>query len=82
LLQASDPACLCPHNVEGLDEGPSLALFRTHSAWDTPPAGLEQLERDIVKRCSGVPLALKIAGGSVQRQERKVMWEVPALLFV
>jgi hypothetical protein len=81
VLQASDPSRLYPHSVEGLGEAPSLVLFRTHSAMDPPPAGLEGLERDIVKRCSGVPLALKIAGSSVQGHKRKVLWEVPMWLL-
>ena len=56
------------HRLEGLSDEDSWALFKQKvfvdgGAIETP--NLEDIGRDIVKRCGGVPLAIKAAGGVV-----------------
>jgi hypothetical protein len=71
------------HSVRALDKGHDFELFRKFSKLITPPAGLEDVERDIVAACNGVPLALKIAGAGVNPvkcKSNQTSWQVPILL--
>lgn len=72
------------HSVKGLDDAPSLQLLRSFhrlteeqlTSWD-----LLEAEQKFLAACSGLPLALRIIGGSLMvlpclEEEVRKTWEV------
>ncbi|XP_031279287.1 probable disease resistance protein At4g33300 [Pistacia vera] len=61
------------HEVELLREDESISLF-CHSAFEQntiPPAANENLVKEIVNECRGLPLALKVIGASLRDRPEK-----------
>ena len=54
----------------------SQELFWQWAGRRTEDAGLAKLEREVVRACAGLPLALKLAGGLLQGQNDANAWQV------
>ncbi|KAI6673781.1 hypothetical protein NL676_001687 [Syzygium grande] len=68
-----------PYNLQGLSHEDSLSLFKTW-AFDQNEREISprllQIGDEIVGRCSGVPLALKMLGGLLYSKDNERFWEL------
>ncbi|KAK3405503.1 hypothetical protein EUGRSUZ_K01715 [Eucalyptus grandis] len=70
---------LLVYNLQGLSHEDSLSLFKTwafdQNEWEISPH-LLQIGDEIVGKCRGVPLALKMLGGLLYTKNDKQFWEL------
>ena len=58
-----------PAPMELLSDAYALPLLTWHACGHTsPPVGFEEVAMDAMRRCGGLPLALKVLGGAFQRE--------------
>lgn len=55
-----------------LDHDDSLRLFRHRAFWSTHPPELEEISKEIVRECHGLPLLLVAMGGLMSTKEQAV----------
>jgi hypothetical protein len=62
------------HRLESLSLEDALQLFR--EGWQRPNSISEAVEKELVTRCGGLPLALLIVKGAVRKQTKEADWLV------
>jgi hypothetical protein len=63
------------HHVRTLRESKARELFRHHSEVE-PSGALLEVEAQILRRCAGLPLALKLAGSRLSKIQDLDVWQV------
>eukprot|EP00878_Enallax_costatus_P038437 GHUV01043671.1.p1 GENE.GHUV01043671.1~~GHUV01043671.1.p1 ORF type:complete len:313 (+),score=74.24 GHUV01043671.1:652-1590(+) len=68
-------ALLLTHGVQLLDNATSRQLFLSRAGLGSVPRHLEGTATEIIELCSGLPLALRIAGAALRRKTEERAWK-------